>query len=581
MDQPYAEQKQADDLEVINFAKNIIGKEELSIISSHDERWISTTKLPWYDERGNTIGLFGISRDITQRKAAETTRDQKDDLLNRSRQISQIILSKLDSNHIINALAKQIILGGIFRSLMIALVDDESQMVNVVGRFRNEGIAPSKDGLGDSKRMLRSYTDTDGLQYRLEDDNITAVTARTGTMQIIEEWDQRFDAKVNTPKERQGKVAYFIPIKQGKRVLAVLGTGSQIEDKERTLQQIDTMAPLWDQVAIALDHAQLYEILQQQITEREQIEKSLRESEERFRDLYHDAPVAYFSVKPNGHIHQANEQASILLGSEHESLVGTPVIDLYADTPNGKEKARRTFQHVINGEIIRNEELQMQHCDGRVIWVNLTVTPVRDEHGKIIESRSVAIDITDHQRMEEELRRIHNLESLGVLAGGIAHDFNNVLTGVIGSLALLERLTEADSEIQAIAKEGRQAADRTRDLTQQLLTFAKGGAPVREFAILEDLLRETAEMSLHGSNAKAHYDLAENLYSVEVDKGQMGQVIQNLVLNADQAMPEGGIISIAAKNEEIKAGDTLPLVPGNYVVVRIEDEGGGIPPSQL
>jgi two-component system cell cycle sensor histidine kinase/response regulator CckA len=86
---------------------------------------------------------------------------------------------------------------------------------------------------------------------------------------------------------------------------------------------------------------------------------------------------------------------------------------------------------------------------------------------------------------------------------------------------------------------------------------------------------------LHGSNAEAHYDLAESLYSVEVDKGQMGQVIQNIVLNADQAMPEGGIIRIAAKNEEIKAGDALPLVPGNYVVVRIEDEGGGIPPSQL
>jgi PAS domain S-box-containing protein len=150
VDQPYAEQKQADDLEVINFAKNIIGKEELSIISGHDERWISTTKLPWYDERGNTIGLFSISRDIT------------------------------------------------------------------------------------------------------------AVTARTGTMHIIEEWGQRFDSKVNTPEERQGKVAYFIPIKQGKRVLAVLGTGGQIEDKERTLQQIDTMAPLWEQVAIALDHAQLY-----------------------------------------------------------------------------------------------------------------------------------------------------------------------------------------------------------------------------------------------------------------------------------------------------------------------------------
>jgi len=516
-----------------------------------------------------------------ERTISEREQTEKGLLFERSQQISQIILSKLDSNQIIEALSEQIILGGIFRSLMVALVDEETQIVRVVGSFIYEEIEPNHEELQTAKRKLKAYPNIKGLQYQFDDDNITAVTARTGTMQIIEEWDERLDTKVNSLEERRGKVAYFIPIKQGERVLAVLATGSQIEEKERTLVQIDMMTPLWDQVAIALDHARLYETLQQQVAKREQIEKSLRTSEERFRTLFRDAPVAYFSVQPNGQIRQVNEQGAALLGLPQDNLIGTPVIDLYADAPSGKEKAQRMFQRFIKGETIRNEELQMQHRDGRVIWVSLTVTPMYNEQGEILESRSVAIDITDRKRMEEDLRRTHNLESLGVLAGGIAHDFNNVLTGVIGNLALIERLADAGSEMQTIAKEGKQAADRTRDLTRQLLTFAKGGAPVREIAVLEDLLRETAAMSLHGSNAKAQYDLDENLHAVEVDRGQIGQVIQNLVLNADQAMPAGGIISITAENTEISTATALPLTPGNYVVVCIGDEGGGIPPSQI
>ncbi|MAG13353.1 MAG: hypothetical protein CMN78_02025 [Spirochaetales bacterium] len=185
-------------------------------------------------------------------------------------------------------------------------------------------------------------------------------------------------------------------------------------------------------------------------------------------------------------------------------------------------------------------------------------------------------DLTEYKRMEEEIRKNQNLESLGVLAGGIAHDFNNVLTGVIGSLTLLEMLLDKDSDAHQIAVDGIKAADRTRDLTQQLLTFAKGGTPIKEVTSIEVLIRETTELSLHGSNTKPEYHLAENLHSVHIDQGQIGQVIQNLVLNADQAMPDGGMLKVSAENIELSAQNLFPLAAGPYVKVSVVDQGIGM-----
>jgi len=169
--------------------------------------------------------------------------------------------------------------------------------------------------------------------------------------------------------------------------------------------------------------------------------------------------------------------------------------------------------------------------------------------------------------MEEELRRIHNLKSLGILAGGIAHDFNNVLSSVIIYLALLLQLMEKDSTEYELATEAKKAADRTKDLTQQLLTFSKGGMPFKETASIEDVLRESTELSLHGSNTKPVFHFPDNLLSVDMDTGQIGQVIQNLVLNADQAMPQGGTLKISGENVELSGEGPLPLEAGTYVKV--------------
>jgi two-component system, cell cycle sensor histidine kinase and response regulator CckA len=221
-------------------------------------------------------------------------------------------------------------------------------------------------------------------------------------------------------------------------------------------------------------------------------------------------------------------------------------------------------------------EIRIRTKSGRERWLADTAVVATGE-GSRESAYGILIDITDHKRLEEEVARIHNLESLGTLAGGIAHDFNNMLTGVTGNLALLARLLQKESEEHQLAREALDSAIRTKGLTQQLMTFAGGGAPVKEAASIESLIRETTALSLRGANTKAAFALAEDLRSVNVDPGQIGQVIQNLVLNADQATPNGGTLHILADNVVISAGDALPLEPGAYVRIEVRDEGVGIP----
>ena len=188
----------------------------------------------------------------------------------------------------------------------------------------------------------------------------------------------------------------------------------------------------------------------------------------------------------------------------------------------------------------------------------------------------------EHQaRLEIEVQRAARLESLGELAGGIAHDFNNVLTGIMGytSIAMLDKsaMTLVGDCLREIERGGR----RARDLTQQLLTFAKGGDPLRETISLPGLIQEATELILHGSSVRCEYEVPPGLWSVNADRGQITQVIQNLMRNAMQAMPHGGEIRVLLANDEIDAGAKAGLAAGRYVRLSMTDTGEGIKAEQL
>ncbi len=191
------------------------------------------------------------------------------------------------------------------------------------------------------------------------------------------------------------------------------------------------------------------------------------------------------------------------------------------------------------------------------------------------------IEMEKAARLDAALVRASKLESLGLLAGGIAHDFNNLLTVIMGNLSLVRLLQRLDAESTRCLLESERAAQRARDLTQQLLTFAKGGAPVREAVLLADVVREAAEFGLHGSKVRCDFTIPPGLWAADVDKGQIVQVVHNIVINAIQAMPEGGVLHLKLANDEVGPGAISALATGRYVKLTITDTGTGIQPDNL
>ncbi len=183
--------------------------------------------------------------------------------------------------------------------------------------------------------------------------------------------------------------------------------------------------------------------------------------------------------------------------------------------------------------------------------------------------------------METELLNAQKLESLGVLAGGIAHDFNNILTAIIGNISIISMQVNPEDELYVRCKEIENASLRAQGLTQQLITFSKGGAPVRKTASLLNIIQESAVFALRGSNVRCECLVPEGLWPAEIDEGQISQVIHNLALNAEQAMPSGGIIDIRAENITIGAESVLPMKEGKYVKITFADQGIGIPKENI
>ncbi|MCL6584523.1 MAG: response regulator, partial [bacterium] len=236
---------------------------------------------------------------------------------------------------------------------------------------------------------------------------------------------------------------------------------------------------------------------------------------------------------------------------------------------------------MYSGEERFERDVEIERAGGKKLSCILTATPFRSPDGDVVGFMENFKDITEHKKAETELQRAQKLESIGVLAGGIAHDFNNLLTAIIGNISLLNLHLEAETTLSKILKETEKAAYQAKRLTSQLLTFSKGGLPVKKAASIAELLTNTAAFALSGSKARCELLLPDDLWWAEIDEGQMSQAINNLLINSIQAMPEGGVITIRAENELLEGSEGLPLKQGAYVKISIKDQGSGIPEKYL
>jgi PAS domain S-box-containing protein len=329
------------------------------------------------------------------------------------------------------------------------------------------------------------------------------------------------------------------------------------------------------------------------ITERKKAEEKLRESENRLHSIIQSSPIPMFVIDRDHKVLYWNRALEELSGIRVEEIIGTTqqwkafyrqerpcmadlLVDQALDAIPVWYFERYTRSKLVDEAYEATDFFPEMGESGR--WLRFTAAAIRDSQGDLVGAIETLEDVTERKHAEEELLRVKKLESLGIFAGGIAHDFNNLLSVVLRNiftvkLSLTDEQQEALGDSLEIAeKVGLQA----KELAHRLITFAKGGEPVRKIGFISQLLMSAAELSLSGSNVRCEFSLPDNLWPVEMDEVQMRQVIHNLVINAREAMPAGGDIVIHAENVYIPAGNGLTLKEGKYVKWSVKDHGVGI-----
>jgi PAS domain S-box-containing protein len=330
-----------------------------------------------------------------------------------------------------------------------------------------------------------------------------------------------------------------------------------------TLQQLVTVIT-WDGEPAVLTTAI-------DVTERKQAEALLRESEQRYRGLMEDTPGFICRFLPDGEITFVNKTYCDYFARTPGQLVGSNFMALIPQTD--QEAVMANISALTVEYPAHSHEHQVILPDGTIRWQRWTNRALFDAEDKVISYQAIGEDITERKQAEEEHLKLKKLESLGILAGGIAHDFNNLLTGLFGSVEVAKVFLPADHKSHKYLESAMRSMERATHLTQQLLTFAKGGNPIKETLSVGEVITETAQFSLRGSTAKLATHISPDLWLIEADKGQLSQVISNLVINAQQAMPTGGTVTITAEN--------ITTIEGNAVQITVQDEGVGIAPQHL
>ncbi len=351
--------------------------------------------------------------------------------------------------------------------------------------------------------------------------------------------------------------------------------------KDGATRIIDTIkVPLYDDSGKAMG---LVGIIRD-ITERKQAEEKIRQSEQFIRGILDTVDEGFIVVDRDYRILTANKAYCSQIGGCDKTIIGRHCYEIsHKNTrpcyEEGEECAtRRAFETGTPHSALHRHK----DANDNILYVETKAFPIKDVSGAVTSVIETINNITERHLLEEERLKTQKLESIGTLAGGIAHDFNNLLQGIFGYISMAKMSVDRRDKALAMLEQAENALHQSVNLTTQLLTFSKGGKPIKKPVDLRPVVENAVRFTLSGSRSDFRVDAAEDLWQAEADEGQIGQVVQNIVLNADQAMPLGGLVTVTARNAA--EGDaSLPpgLVRGNYIVLSIDDAGVGIPAQYL
>jgi len=319
--------------------------------------------------------------------------------------------------------------------------------------------------------------------------------------------------------------------------------------------------------------------LRQEIVRRINAEKALVAEKESLVVTLRSIGDGVISTDTKGNITLINKVAEKLTGWTENEAVGKRLDEIFHIID---EKTHEHYGDIMEEILTNCEMFDFQNTiliakDETEKFINKSGSLIHDKSGDVIGVVLVFSDNTENRKIEKELLKIEKLESIGILAGGIAHDFNNILTGIMGYISLAKAYYKNPKfKILDMLTEAEKATFRARDLTQQLLIFSKGGMPVLKPSSIEEILKDSTKFALIGSNVGCKFYIPDNLWQVKIDGGQISQVVNNIIINANHAMPEGGIIKIFAENVIIKEREIPSLKDGKYIKIAIQDHGIGI-----
>lgn len=368
------------------------------------------------------------------------------------------------------------------------------------------------------------------------------------------------------------------------RPLKLTGTIQDITERKKAEEQLNKFRYHLEEMVKerTIELHETNERLNIEADDRFKAEEALRKSERDLRSIINNMQDTFYRTDGEGHFIMLSPSSFDLMGYKPEELIGTRVSDLYE-----KPEERQVFIEKMeqSGGRLTSFETVIKSKNSSSKWVSTSARFYKDMKGETAGVEGIVRDITERKRMEEEIIKGHRLESIGILAGGIAHDFNNILTAILSNVEFLKEYISdfdpVDDSIFQILNGAESAVTRATKLTRQLLTFSKGGDPILEITYIDDLLKEAASFSLRGTNVKHRCYIPDDLWPVKADKNQMSQVINNIIINARHAMPNGGTINIRANNENIGNTSLLPLDKGRYVKFSISDKGDGISPENI